>query len=59
MGDRPATHRLVYDQINVCTRGLNALEVYSTQCDNMLIPVIMSNLPTEIRLRIARERCGK
>ena len=59
MGDRPATHIFVCDQINVCIRGLNPLEVYLTQCGNILIPVILSNLPTEIRLRIAREGCGK
>ena len=54
-GDRPATLRFVYDRINVDIRGLNLLGVCSDQYGSLLIPVIMSKLPNDIRLRIARE----
>ena len=54
-GDRPATLRFVYDRINVHVRGLHSLGVCSDQYGSLLIPVIMSKLPNDIRLRIARE----
>ena len=52
--DRPASLRYVYDQICVHSRGLASLGVTSDQYGSLLIPVIMSKLPTEIRLQIAR-----
>ena len=55
IGDRSAPLRFVYDQINVHIRGLNSLGVCSEQYGSLLIPVIMSKLPNDIRLRIARE----
>ena len=53
--DRPATLRLVCDKINVHVRGLHSLGMCSDQYGSLLIPVIMSKLPNDIRLRIARE----
>ena len=52
--DRPASLRYVYDQICVHSRGLASLGVTSHQYGSLLIPVIMSKLPSEIRLQIAR-----
>lgn len=52
--DRPAGLRYVYDQICVHSRGLASLGVTSDQYGSLLIPVIMSKLPPEIRLQIAR-----
>ncbi|XP_078364115.1 uncharacterized protein LOC144648427 [Oculina patagonica] len=52
--DRPASLRYVYDQICVHSRGLASLGVTSDQYGSLLIPVIMSKLPPEIRLQIAR-----
>ena len=52
--DRPASLRYVYDQICVHSRGLASLGVTSDQYGSLLIPVIMSKLPSEIRLQIAR-----
>ena len=53
--DRSNTLRVVYDKITVHIRGLTALGVGSDQYGSLLIPIIMSKMPNEIRLRIARE----
>ena len=50
--------RSLYDQITVHIRGLEALEVNADQYGSLLIPLIMSKLPSEVRLRIARESEG-
>ena len=52
--DRPASLRYVYDQICVHSRGLASLGITSDQYGSLLIPVIMSKSPPEIRLQIAR-----
>ena len=41
------------DQKAVHIRGLVALEVTSEQCGSLLMPMIMSKLPNDIRLRVA------
>ena len=46
--------RLVYDQINIQIRGLEALGVTSDTYGSLLIPIIMSGLPSQISLQIAR-----
>ena len=51
--DKPHELKSVYDQINVHIRGLKALNVKSDQYGR--IPVIMSKLPSEVKLKIARE----
>jgi len=53
--DRSSSLRSVYDKIMVNIRGLETLGVTSDQYGSLLIPVIMTKLPDEIRLRIARE----
>jgi len=50
--------RYVYDKISVHVRGLASIGVSSKQYGSMLIPIIMSKLPTEIRLEIARKSTG-
>ena len=52
--DRPASLRYVYDQICVHSCGLASLGITSDQYGSLLIPVIMSKLPPEIRLQISR-----
>ena len=47
--------RLVYDRINVHVKGFYLLGVCSDQYSSLLTPVIMSKLPNDIKLRIARE----
>ena len=53
--DRSASLRSVYDRINVHIRGLSTLGIKSEQYGSLLIPVIMTKLPDNIQLRIARE----
>ena len=52
--DRPTSLRYVFDQISVHTRGLASLGVSPEQYGSLLIPIIMSKLPNEIRLQVAR-----
>ena len=54
VGDKASQIRTVYDKISVHVRGLDALGVRAEQYGSFLIPVIMSKLPAEIRLQIAR-----
>ena len=53
--DRPSSLRQVYDKINVHIRGLAVMDVCSEQYGSLLISVIMTKLPSEIRLHIACE----
>ena len=46
--------RYVYDKINVHVRGLEALRVTLDQYGSLLIPIIISRLPQEISLQVAR-----
>ena len=54
-GDRPGSLRAVYDKIMIHVRGLETLGVTSEQYGSLLIPVIMTKFPSDIRLRIAQE----
>jgi hypothetical protein len=58
MNGRTSQLRYVYDKISVYVRGLASLGVSSEQYGSMLIPIIMSKLPIEIRLEIARKSTG-
>ena len=53
--DKPSSLRFEFDKINVHARGLATLGIRSEQYNSILIPIVMSKLPSEIRLRIARE----
>ena len=46
--------RSVYDRVSVNVRGLESLGVKAEQYGMLLIPVIMSKLPEDIRMQIAR-----
>ena len=52
--DKPNQLRFVYDKVSVNVRGLEALGVQAEQYGSLLIPVIMSKLPSNVRLQIAR-----
>ena len=54
VNDNASQLRLVYDKISVNIRGLESLGVSSNQYGSLLIPVIMSQLPHEIRVQVAR-----
>jgi len=49
-GDRSCSLCAVYDKIMINIRGLEALGVTSEQYGSLLIPVIMTKFPSEIRL---------
>ena len=49
-GDRSTSLRAVFDKIMVHVQGLEALGVGSEQYGSLLIPVIMTKFPTDIRL---------
>ena len=53
-GDKLSQLRVVYDKINVNTRCLEALGIKSDQYGCFLIPIIVSKLPDDVRLQIAR-----
>ena len=53
--EKPHSLRAVYDQITVHIRHLSAMGINSDQYGSLLIPMIMSKLPSEICLCVARE----
>lgn len=53
-GRDSSQQRLIYDQVSVNVRGLESLGVKAEQYGSLLIPVIMSKLPEEVRMQIAR-----
>ena len=55
-GDISKQLRFVYDKVSVNIRALRALGIQSDQYGSrsLLIPVIMSKLPSDVRLQIAR-----
>ena len=53
--DRPSSLRFLYDKLSVHVRGLSSLGVSSQEYGSLLILIIMSKLPNEIRLEIARK----
>ncbi len=54
-GDKSKQLRFVYDKVSVNVRALEALGIQSDQYGSLLIPVIMSKLPSDVRLQIARK----
>ena len=55
MGSKTSQVRYVLDKISVHVRGLETLGVSSEQYGSMLISIIMSKLPNDICLEIARK----
>eukprot|EP00795_Rhopilema_esculentum_P016270 gene16270-biopygen5527 len=47
--------RAIYDNINVQVRGLETLGISSERYGSLLVPVIMSRMPAEITLQVARK----
>ena len=54
-GEKLSALRYVYDKVNVNIRGLVSMGINSEQYGSLLIPIIMTKLPQNLRLRIARE----
>ena len=53
--DRVNSLRLFDDKVSVHVRGLQSLGVSSEQYCSLLIPIIMSKLPIDIRIQITRK----
>ena len=53
--EKSTSLRFVYDKINVNIRGLASMGIKSEQYGSLLIPIIMTKLPQELRLRFARD----
>lgn len=56
---RLSSLRYVYDRISVNARGLASLGVSSDQYGSLLVPIIMSKLPSDVRLQIARKNTNE
>ena len=54
-GGRLGPLRYVYDKISVHVRGLASMGVSSKEYGSLLIPIIMSKLPSDVRLQISRK----
>ena len=52
--DKPNQLRYMFDQIRVQIRGLESLGVKTESYGQLLIPIIMLKLPSEIRLQVSR-----
>ena len=51
---KPGQLRIIYDKVKINVRGLDSLGVKVEQYGSFLKPVIMSRLPAEVRLHVAR-----
>ena len=47
--------RFIYDKINIHVRGLETLGVSAERYGSLLIPIIMSRMPSEITIQVARK----
>ena len=53
--DKPYQLRYLFDRIRVQIRGLETMGVATETFGSLLIPIIMSKLPSEMRLHISRQ----
>ena len=51
---KPGQLRIIYDKVKINVRGLDSLGVKVEQYGSFLKPVVMSRLPAEVRLHVAR-----
>ena len=58
-GDKVSQLRYVYDKISVDVRVLEALGGKASQYGSLLFPVVISKLPHDIRLQIAKKHPRK
>lgn len=55
IGDRTAPLRFIYDKVSVHMRGLASMGLSTDQYGSLLISIIKSKPPSDIRLQIARK----
>ena len=53
-GNKSAELRLICDKVGVNVRGLESLEMTTDKYGSFLVPIIMSKLAPDVRLKIAR-----
>ena len=56
--DKSSSLRFVYDKVSIHVRGLESLGVSSKEFGSLLVPIVMTKLPNDLRMRIARETSG-
>ena len=54
VNDKASSLRTLFDKINVHTRGLASLGVSASEYGSLLIPIIMSKVPSEVRVHVSR-----
>ena len=54
--DHASSLRYLYDKVLVHTRGLSSSGIEAQQYGSILIPALMSKLPADVRIRVAREQ---
>ena len=57
--DKPNQMRYIFDQIRDQIRGLESLGVKTESYRQLLIPIIMSKLPLDMRLQVSRQNSKK
>ena len=57
--DKPHQMRYIFDQIRVQIRGLESLGVKTESYGQLLIPIIVSKLPLDMRLQVSRQSSKK
>ncbi|MCP3659751.1 MAG: DUF1759 domain-containing protein, partial [Bacteroidetes bacterium] len=53
--DKVSQLRYIYDNINIHVRGLKSLGMSEEKYGSLLVPIIMSRMPREITLQVARK----
>ena len=53
--EKPSSMKFVYDKVTVHIRGLVALGIKSDQYGSLLVPIVMTKLPPELRLHFIRD----
>ena len=57
--DKPHQMRYIFNQIRVQIRGLESLGIKTESYGQLLIPIIMSKLPLDMRLQVSRQSSKK
>jgi len=53
--ERPSSMRFVYDKVTVYVKGLAALGIKSDQYSSLLVPIVMTKLPSDLCLRFIHD----
>ena len=56
--DKSSLPRFVYDKVSIHVRGSESLGVSSKEYGSLLIPIVMTKLPNDLQMWIARDTSG-